>query len=856
MAKEVQDLEFRLLDKITAGFKNIGEGLKGLKNNLTELNQGAELALKGFNAFKSAAEGIGTAVAGAADYEETMRRVAITTKATADEQVALQAAVQAAATTVGATAAEASAALLTMARDGFSAQQAIDSLGAVLAYAKVQSTDAAAAAAGLGGILDSFGERSTSSVGQVADALTAAATAAGTTADTLEKGLGNIGLAAQQANLSFEQTVALLGTLALKNIEGADASKRLATILDQFQDSGSKAGQALDALGLGGASLSTILERLNRDSAAATVVLESLGRKPREALLALLADGGGALKGLTAAVNTNKDATQKAADALSGTFNDSLKKLGAQVDALKQQFLQPILKPLADGLTEAGAALAAFANSPEFANLVTQFTAFTTGATAQLVEFLKTFDFAEATQAIADFTQATTENLQKIADVAGVVGGAIATIYDTVKGGAAVAVEAVTGVAADVVGLAGGVSETADNLSLAFRDMSEGARELSDEALADLSKRFGLTAEQTKALTGAVKESAAAAKQATTDYKGLALSLVPAPYRTVLEAMLKLKDGLEQMPAPARLFVASVDGVGGSADGAAQSINQLEAKLKAIKEQLSAAAVGSPEFAQLSLQAAELETKLDAARQVITNTVTPTEQLAINAAKAAEGLAAMGSASASAGEAAAGAAEGVQENADAARKAELANQSFSYSLEEVNGELITQKLNAQAAGLTLANYADTVNALNQQAQEQAENFRRELAQKQELLAVDDEREKALDRLLEKYPLLRREALEPLLDIEDRLKEKTEATTKALKERAAALKESAAQAAGGFGAPRPAQPATNDAPANTGAGVGVGGGGVTVIIQGRSVESDRLLAEEVARHLRRQQGLSR
>lgn len=409
MAKTIHEEEYRLIDKVTAGFANIAVGLKGLSRSFTELNQAAELAGKGINFVKTAAAGIGSAVQGAADYEEAMRRVSIITQATAEEQVQLQEAVRLAAGTVGATADEASAALLTMARDGFSAREAIDNLGTVLAYAKVQATGAAEAAQGLGGILDSFGARASLSVGQVADALTATAVAAGTTSDTLEKGLAGIGVAAQESNLSFEQTIALLGVLAQRNIEGGDAAKRLATILDQFRDPASQAGKALKDLGLSGADVSTILERLSTDSAAASKVLEGFGKKPRDALNVLLTDGGGALKALTAIINENKGATEQAATALEGTFNDAIDRAAAQLSVLQNVAAGPILTPLADGIALLAKRLGDFANSPEFAKLTQQFAAFVKGATEEIAAFIAETDFESVTASISKFVNESSQ---------------------------------------------------------------------------------------------------------------------------------------------------------------------------------------------------------------------------------------------------------------------------------------------------------------------------------------------------------------------------------------------------------------------------------------------------------------
>lgn len=433
MAKTVHEEEYRLIDRVSAGFANIADGLKGLKTRFTELNQGAELASKGIALVRDGAESIGDTVSGAANLEEALRRVSIRTRATADEQVELQAAVRAAADTVGATADEAAAALLNMANDGYSARDAIDNLGTVLAYAKGQAKGTAEAAAGLGGILDSFGERAINSVGQVADALTATAQAAGTTTDTLEKGLSSLGVTAQENNLVFTETVGLLGLLAKRNIEGSDAAKRLATILDQFRDPASQARQALADLGLSGADFSTVLQTLSTDSAAATTVLESLGRKPREALLALLADGGAALTEMNRIIGESEGASQRAADALRGTFNDSLQRVVAQIDVLKNAAAGEVLAPLSEGLTVLADRLSDLANSPEFAGAAAQFGKLAGEGIKEIAKFIETFDFESAKQNIEQFYADSKIIFDGLATAAGLAADAIRLIGEAYK---------------------------------------------------------------------------------------------------------------------------------------------------------------------------------------------------------------------------------------------------------------------------------------------------------------------------------------------------------------------------------------------------------------------------------------
>ncbi|MGK3946304.1 hypothetical protein ABK046_49120, partial [Streptomyces caeruleatus] len=75
MAKQDVELQFRLIDGVTKSLTAIQQGVSGLGASLVKLNSAADLAGKGIDLVVSAAKGIGGAVAGAADFEEAMRRI-------------------------------------------------------------------------------------------------------------------------------------------------------------------------------------------------------------------------------------------------------------------------------------------------------------------------------------------------------------------------------------------------------------------------------------------------------------------------------------------------------------------------------------------------------------------------------------------------------------------------------------------------------------------------------------------------------------------------------------------------------------------------------------------------------------
>lgn len=850
MAREVNEQEFRLIDRVSSGLQTIAGGIGRLRTGLTELNQGAELAAKGIGLVRSAAESIGGAVQGVADYQTAMARVNEATKATAEEQKALSDAVKSAAIDIGVTAEVSSNILLNMARDGFTAQEAVDQLGIALNYAKANAQDAAGATAQLGGILDSFGDKP-QIIGALADSLTATGLAAGTEASNLAKGLQGVGIAANEAGLSLNETIALLGLLAKRNIEGTAATKQLVTLFGEFRDPASKAGKAIDDLGLSGKSFSEVLAILSKNSTAATEVLNALGNKPRAALNALLADGGGALKELNGIIANSGGASKKAADALAATFNEAKNKLVATLGILQIAFGAGLLDPLAKGLAGLSAKLVEFAESPEFANLSAQFTKFATNATTEILGFLKEFDFADATNKAAEFVRVTAENLNTLATAAGKTASAINTAAKGFEVAWYAAQTAVAGAAANTVGAFAGISENADNLSQSLAGVADTANRKTGEAMGALVGRFDETGKAATRAAGGVGSFSKATKQAAVDMQALAIAALPEPLRIIAQAALDAQAGLasageaaatagEQInripPAP------HIEATGRQAKETAISIASLEAELAKLNEQLQKAPVGSPQFTQLQQQISDLQERIKTLKGGTDNAGTSVQNFGNSAGSATGQVQRLGDET----EGAAKKIENFGSNA-AAAALDLGDMSSAFF------EQTTQAANAQAS---LGDYLDVLNRGTAIYEDQALQFKRRLEISQQIIRANDEEAQAIDRLTKAYPALSRGALRELYEAEKKVadirQKKNEVTAQGLNlEQAAARAASGTAGALGFGAGQNQGPQANQGTGAAGGGGSVKGGAIVINMYGTEVTP-----EQVARALERAQRLGR
>jgi len=854
MAREINEQEFRLIDGVSRGLVGIASGLKGLKTTMTELNQAAELASKGIGLVVGAAQKIGDSVQGVADYQTAMTRVNTATKATAEEQRALSESVKSAAIDIGVTAETSSNILLKMARDGFSAQEAIDQLGVVLNYAKANAQDAAGATAQLGGVLDSFNEKP-QIVGALADSLTAVGVAAGTEASNLAAGLQGVGVAANEAGLSLNETIVLLGLLAKRNIEGGAATKQLVTLFGEFRDPASKAGQALDGLGLSGKSFSEVISVLSKNSSAATEVLNQLGNKPRAALNALLADGGGALKEFNGIIATSGGASKKAADALADTFNEAKNKLVATFGLLEIAFGAPLLKPLSDGLDALTTKLIEFSQSPEFANLTTQFTTFATNATTEIIGFLKEFDFTDATNKAAEFVRVTAENLNTLATAAGKTASAINTAAKGFEVAWYAAQTAVAGAAASTVGAFAGVSENADNLSRSLADVADTAKRQTGEAMGALVGRFDETGKAATRAAGGVGSFGKASKQAALDLQALAIAALPEPLRIVAQAAIDAQAGLikaGEAAAGAGVELGRIPEApvivrtGDAAKQTAVSIAELEAELAKLNEQLQKAPVGSPQFTQLQQQISDLQYRIKNLKGGTDGAGTSVQNFGNSAGNAAGQVQKLGDDT----EGASQKVENFGKNAAAA----------AFNLGKMSTEFLAQTTSAANAQASYRNYLEVLNLGTAIAKDQIKQFERRLELSQQTIRANDEEALALDRLAKAYPAVSRDALRELYEAEKKIadirKKKNEITAKGLElEQASAQAASGTAGALGFGA-RPAQAdgrAATQAPEQAGPGSSVKGSVVNINVSGILTDE---LAREIAERVQRVQRLGR
>ncbi len=113
-------------------------------------------------------------------------------------------------------------------RAGFSPKQIEEMTGAVMNLARATGTDATVSSGIMSATIRQFSLEATDAV-RVSDRLTAAANMSFNSVESLGEALQYAGPVAADANMSLEETLAVLGTLGNLGIQGSEAGTALAS---------------------------------------------------------------------------------------------------------------------------------------------------------------------------------------------------------------------------------------------------------------------------------------------------------------------------------------------------------------------------------------------------------------------------------------------------------------------------------------------------------------------------------------------------------------------------------------------------------------------------------------------------
>ena len=185
----------------------------------------------------------------AGDFEAAMSRVGAVSNATPAEMLKLSRATRELGATTEWSAMQVAEGQKYLAMAGFTVQQNVAALPAVLNMASAGATDLGRAADISSDILSAFNLEA-SQMPRVADTLTAAFTTSNTSLELLGETMKYVAPVAEKAGLSIESTAAMAGLLGNVGIKGSQAGTALRSMLNGLAAPSSEASKAIAKLGV------------------------------------------------------------------------------------------------------------------------------------------------------------------------------------------------------------------------------------------------------------------------------------------------------------------------------------------------------------------------------------------------------------------------------------------------------------------------------------------------------------------------------------------------------------------------------------------------------------------------------
>jgi TP901 family phage tail tape measure protein len=207
------------------------KGLRSAQKRLQSFGQSTRLlGTKLMGLGTAAAAPLGGSVAIFSNFDDAMRGVAAITQATETQLESLRSTAKKLGATTSYSASEVASLMTELGRAGFNPEQIERMTAAVMNMARATGTDATQASGIMAATIRQFGMEAGEAT-RVADGLTAAANKSFNTVESLGEALSYAGPVAADANMSLEETLAVLGTLGNMGIQGSSAGNAMRRLL-------------------------------------------------------------------------------------------------------------------------------------------------------------------------------------------------------------------------------------------------------------------------------------------------------------------------------------------------------------------------------------------------------------------------------------------------------------------------------------------------------------------------------------------------------------------------------------------------------------------------------------------------
>lgn len=338
--------------KRTEGFegdlKTIGQSLSKTGQDLS-LKVTAPLALTG-----------GLMVKTAADFDDSMRKVAAVTGATGDQFDRLrQQAIDLGASTAW-SASESAAAMQYLGMAGLSTNEILEATPQMLSLASAGAMDLGTAADIATNVLSGFNLQ-VSDLAHVSDVLAQAASSSNTSVEQLGHAMAYVGPVAASAGLSIEETTAAIQVMSNSGIQGTMAGTALRGALSSLLAPTKQATDILATYGLTAEdvnpevhSLAEILDTLSSAGLSTADAMSLFGDRAGPGMIALLRAGGDGLRDYSQQLENSEGAAKRMAETMEGGVGGSLRELEGAVETLSITFgdlIADAIMPAIEGAT-------------------------------------------------------------------------------------------------------------------------------------------------------------------------------------------------------------------------------------------------------------------------------------------------------------------------------------------------------------------------------------------------------------------------------------------------------------------------------------------------------------------------
>ena len=280
----------------------------------------------------------GLAVKTFADFEQSMAKVQAISGATGEDFAALTKTAKDLGISTRFAASEVSDLMLNYSKLGFSSDEIQKITGATLDLALATGEDLARSAEVAGSTLRAFGLDATEMV-HLTDVMANSFSSSALDLDKFSESMKYVAPVAKKANVSLEETTAMLSVLANNGIKGSQAGTALRRIITEIGASGKPTTVALKELAASGLDL-----------AGAT---DEVGKNAMSALL-VLADGAEQIDPLTEAYKTQTNVAKDMAAIMDDTLEGAMMRLKSATEGLGISFgevMAPAVSAAADVLS-------------------------------------------------------------------------------------------------------------------------------------------------------------------------------------------------------------------------------------------------------------------------------------------------------------------------------------------------------------------------------------------------------------------------------------------------------------------------------------------------------------------------